>query len=334
MRSRLVLLATFALTLFLAPATEAGDPGLEWSLHERCVLKRSGPPGPAGNKLVVVTTGTIIVSRDRRQIDVVEYQREDCRGGQPTVDNVDRIVLKGLGEVIIDARTTGLFGPGATPEPGDSEIEIYTYGPRITYYGSRRSDRIVITTLRGGRPGLDLNAPRNRRRGDVDLIVNGPPRTLRISAKPGRDLIDARRLTSFDGERHRLFLRGQAGNDVILGSDDPEWRIEDGRGRDFVRAGGGADEVWVGRGHDVVYGDDGADDIRYAVYQHHETTFGDVSDRFFGGRGNDRLEDRNGKRDVLSCGPGHDRVRRESRDRFGPHCEERVGRLPGGPGTE
>ncbi len=334
MKPRLALLAALVLALLLAPASEAEkDPGLEWSLHERCVLERSGPPGPEGNKLVIVTTGTIIIERDRRLIKVVEYQREDCRGGQPTVDNIDRIVLKGLTDVFVDARA-GRFGPGATPEPGGSEIEIRTYGPRITYYGSRRSDRIVITTLRGGRPGLDLNAPRIRGRGDVDLIVNGPPRNLRISAKPGRDLIDARRLTSFDGERHRLFLRGQAGNDVILGSDDAEWRIEDGRGRDFVRAGGGADDVWIGRGHDVVYGDEGADDIRYAVYQHHEATFGDVSDRFFGGRGNDRLEDRNGKRDVLSCGPGHDWVRQESRDRFGPGCEERFGRLPGGPGTD
>ena len=333
MRLRSVLAATIALLLTLATTADAGDPGIEWGRNERCVLERSGPPGPRGNKLVIVTTGTIIIERHGRQIEVVEYQGEDCRGGQPTVDNVDQIILKGLGDVMLYAGK-GRFGPGATPEPGASEIEIRTYGPRLMYFGSRRSDRIVLAALRGGRVGLDLDAPRDGRLGDVDLITAGRPRSLRIAAKPGRDLIDARRLTGFDRTHHRLFLRGQAGNDVILGSDDPEWRIEDGRGRDLVRAGGGADAVWVGRGHDVVYGDDGADDIRYAVYQHHETTFPDVSDRFFGGRGNDRLEDRNGKRDVLSCGPGHDRVRRESRDRFGPHCEERVGHLPGGPGTE
>jgi len=327
-RRLLACAGLLALGLAATPAGTSGDAELNWIIHERCILEHRGAPGPRGDKLVIVGTGPAWIRRDGRRIEILEHWGPPCRGGQPTVDNVDWIILKssGSGEGVTVDASKGRFAPGATPERGTSEIEIRAYGEPITYRGTAHHDHIVLKTLGGRRAGLDLDAPAEGKRADVDMIVVGKrPQLLKIAGGRGPDLIDARGLVGYGGGAHALVLRGTAGDDTILGSRLSERRIEDGPGDDLVRAGGGKDFFWGGRGHDEIYGDGGADDLRYAVYRRYEQTFPDAADRIFGGRGNDRLDDRNGRHDVLRCGPGRDWVRRELFDHPGPDCELRTG---------
>jgi RTX calcium-binding nonapeptide repeat (4 copies) len=316
-----------AVALAAAPASTSGDAELGWILHQRCVLEHAGAPGPRGDKLVVVSAqGRNWIRRDGRRIEVLEWTgAEPCRGGQPTVDNIDWIILKSAGEGIYVDASQGRFGPGATREPGRSEIEIRTYGKAVTYRGTARADRVVAESMRR-HLAVDLDAPARGAGGEVDLLGLGiRVRRLLVSGGRGPDLIDARRLIGFEGLAHRLLLRGAAGDDKIFGSPGSDWQIEDGPGDDLVHAGGGDDLFFGGRGHDRFYGGAGADDIRYAVYRRYEQTFPDAADEMYGGRGNDKLDDRNGRRDLLRCGPGKDRVRRELFDRPGPDCEIRLG---------
>ncbi|MGI8805732.1 MAG: CehA/McbA family metallohydrolase [Thermoleophilaceae bacterium] len=112
-------------------------------------------------------------------------------------------------------------------------------------------------------------------------------------------------------------IRGTNGADEITGtSRGDDIRAKRGAdevralaGRDCVRGGRGADEVRGGRGRDLLRGSRGRDDVR-------------------AGAGNDRIRSRDGKRDLVGCGRGRDRVAADRRDRVRRSCE-RVARPRG-----
>jgi Ca2+-binding RTX toxin-like protein len=86
-------------------------------------------------------------------------------------------------------------------------------------------------------------------------------------------------------------LFGRSGNDRLAGGDGDD-ELEGGRGDDTLRGGRGRDQLNGGFGRDRLFGGPGADTIR-AV---------------------------GGGADVIDCGPGTDRVEKDSRDRT-RHCE-------------
>ena len=89
---------------------------------------------------------------------------------------------------------------------------------------------------------------------------------------------------------------------LIVGTNAGE-RITGTKNAEEIRALGGSDEITDGLGGDLVYGNRGGDNlIGYG---------GDTSlDRFYGGRGNDIVQSRDvpAVKDVVSCGPGTDKV--------------------------
>ena len=105
-------------------------------------------------------------------------------------------------------------------------------------------------------------------------------------------------------------LRGSGGNDQLLG----------GRGPDYACGGGGHDRVQTGAGSDTV--DIGA---ATAAELARATFFGRASgpagSRVETGSGNDRVLARNGRRDLIWCGPGSDRVIADRYDVIGSGCE-------------
>jgi Ca2+-binding RTX toxin-like protein len=86
-------------------------------------------------------------------------------------------------------------------------------------------------------------------------------------------------------------LFGRSGNDMLAGGDGDD-ELEGGRGDDVLRGGHGRDQLNGGFGRDHIYGGPGADTIR-AV---------------------------GGGADVVDCGPGIDRVEKDSSDRT-RNCE-------------
>jgi len=319
----------------LAAAAVAGAAGGgKGPLGEYCRYVEAGPPGPRGNELVIFSpTGEAWIKREGREIRVTGLLRSRCSGGPPTVDNVDRILLRvpyNLGnEIARIVLRGGPFEPGATPEPSGSEIEIVADVPFLEVEGATGADSMVVRTLAGGRVGLDLSRSAARGARDYEILMPRPPFGLRLVGGRGRDRLDTRGLTNMGdpGWRHVIRLFGKHGADRILGGPRDEWRVEDGAGNDFVRLGGGNDEVLIGLGHDTVFGGRGRDDLTYNVYHRFgEINPPDGSDRIFGGPGKDILSDENRHRDLLRCGPGSDEFRAEPHDRPGKDCEQR---LPG-----
>ncbi|HEV2858355.1 MAG TPA: calcium-binding protein [Solirubrobacterales bacterium] len=329
-----VKVALAACGCFLATAALAGAAGGgKGPFGEYCRYVEAGPPGPRGNKLVVFNrSGGIRIRRKGREIRVVNLFMGRCTGGQPTVDNLDRIVLRVTKKppesepVRIDLRG-GPFQPGATPEPSRDQIEILADGFALEVEGEKGADAMVARTLGGGHIGVDLDGAAHNQRRDYEIVVPRSPYALKLIGGRGRDRLDTRGITNMGDHRQRHVIRlyGKHGSDLILGGPRDEWRIEDGAGDDLVRTGGGDDEVLLGRGHDTVFGGRGRDSLYFAVYERFaglDPT--DMSDRVFGGPGADRLSDENRHRDVLRCGSGIDEFETEPRDRPGADCERLV----------
>jgi Ca2+-binding RTX toxin-like protein len=314
-RYRLAVFLAGALLLAL-PATGAPAPTVG-PLGEHCTYRPFGPPGPAGNRLVVVGD-PVFIFRDGSEIQV-RYWGPRCSGPQATVHNLDRIVVRAGGEgVSVDQGEGGRFAPGATPERGGSEIEFSLDSDRVEVVGTGGADVIRIRT-RGGRVALNLNPDLDGARPDSDLaILGGIPGVLRVRGYKGDDRIDARRLTGMGDPYLRRVIRifGDAGDDVIFGGPGGEWRLKDGPGNDLVVAGPGEDSVDFGRGRDRVYGGPGNDDLIYSTFRRFVGTPPDAADRLYGGPGDDQISDSNGQRDRVHCGPGFDRLETDPHDRL------------------
>jgi hypothetical protein len=108
--------------------------------------------------------------------------------------------------------------------------------------------------------------------------------------------------------------RGTPGPDLLDGGD----------GGDLILGLGGADRIRGGRGHDCLVGGPG-DDRLLGDEGADRLTGGSGADRLDGGPGRnaydagvggDRVEARNGRRELVRCGPGEDFVRADPNDRL------------------
>lgn len=325
----LVVCGCFLATVALAEAAGGG----KGPFGEYCRYLEAGPAGPRGNKLVVFgPSGGIKIRREGRKIHVVNLFMGRCTGAEPTVDNVDRIILRVTKRppdsepIRVDLRG-GPFQPGATPEPSQDQIEILADGFALEVEGEKGADAMIARTLGGGQIGVDLDGAAHSRSRDYEIVIPRSPYALKLIGGRGRDRLDTRGITNMGDHLQRRVIRlyGRHGSDLILGGPRDEWRIEDGAGDDFIRTGGGDDEVVLGRGRDTVFGGPGRDSLYYAVYERFaglDPT--DLPDRVFGGAGADYLSDENSHRDLLRCGPGFDEFETEPHDRPGEDCERRV----------
>jgi RTX calcium-binding nonapeptide repeat (4 copies) len=107
------------------------------------------------------------------------------------------------------------------------------------------------------------------------------------------------------GTAMALDITGTAGHDRIIGS----------RGDDTIAGGDGFDVLHAGRGTDSLSGGLGND--RLFASGPHETNVDTVA----GDEGDDRIRVRDGARDVVTCGPGIDRVRADQMDSVAGDCE-------------
>jgi Ca2+-binding RTX toxin-like protein len=322
-RARLGVVAAVC-GLLLATSALAIGAGRRNPFDEHCTYVTAGPPGPKGNRLVIVGD-EVRIHRDGPRIRVF-YRGPRCTGTQATVHNIDRIVGRTESEgIYIDQADYGRFGPGATPERFGSEIEFSLESDKVEVLGTQGPDWIRARTLPGGHVALNLDRSADGTKPDYDVTVTGKvPDALLIRGYEGNDRIDARRLTNM-GDNHQLErvirLFGDAGDDTILGSPGSEWRLKDGPGDDLVIAGAGFDSVDFGRGHDTIYGGPGGDDLIYSTWERFTGQPADAPDRIYGGGGEDQIIDLNRHSDLIRCGSGYDDVERERIDRPAADCE-------------
>ena len=123
---------------------------------------------------------------------------------------------------------------------------------------------------------------------------------------------------------------GLAGNDTITGGPGRDC-LEGGAGRDHLEGEAGRDVLVGGSGGDVllggpsddkVVGGSGADHISEAPRAYSAGALATGSNRISGGPGADVLDVANGRRDVVRCGRGRDRVSADRSDRL-IGCERR-----------
>jgi hypothetical protein len=126
--------------------------------------------------------------------------------------------------------------------------------------------------------------------------VPGTPSACTIRGKPGNDrkLIGTPGPDVICGFGGNDFIDGRGGNDKLLGGAGRD-QLRGGRGRDRLSGGPGGDGLWGGPDGDRLIGGPG-------------------KDRMFGQGGPDSLLARDGRRDMLSGGPGKDTVSRDRRD--------------------
>lgn len=116
-------------------------------------------------------------------------------------------------------------------------------------------------------------------------------------------LLPGRCANRLSGSNSADSLPGTRLGDRLLGLGGPD-ALSGFAGDDCLSGGSGDDRLSGGSGADTLQGGRG-------------------TDRFFGGAGNDTILARDGRREVVSCGPGRDTVRADSGDRL-VGCE-RVG---------
>lgn len=109
-------------------------------------------------------------------------------------------------------------------------------------------------------------------------------------------------------------LQGRGGNDRIYGGLNQDC-LEGGDGDDQLAGGWGDDDLAGGPGPDRLLGGPGAD--RLLGGRGADVLVGGRGvDRFAGGRGDDVVDARDGRAELVDCGPGRDRVRADAVDRL------------------
>jgi Ca2+-binding RTX toxin-like protein len=147
------------------------------------------------------------------------------------------------------------------------------------------------------------HAPAARQVGSAtgDALVGGSGRDA-LAGRGGPDVLM--------GERGNDCLRGGAGTDVLVGQGGTD-RLRGDSGNDILKGGAGRDVLLGARGHDRIVGGPGRDRIRGGAGR----------DRLVGGAGRDVIKAVDGRRDVIRCGPGIDRVIADRADRVLRSCE-------------
>ena len=155
------------------------------------------------------------------------------------------------------------------------------------------------------------------------LAVAADACPTRFLGTDGGDWIDG------TGSGDRLF--GMAGDDILngLGGDDclvgmaGDDRLYAGDGSDLAYGGDGGDLLAGGDGNERLWGNGGNDRLSGGAGAD-VLKGGRGRNRYRGGAGRDVIAARNGARDVVNCGGGHDVARVDKADRV-KRCERVVG---------
>jgi Ca2+-binding RTX toxin-like protein len=183
-------------------------------------------------------------------------------------DGVDRIDFSAA-----DASSSGL-GVWATVSGGAGNDVLTATGPEALY-GDAGND-----TLTDAFTYSYNDFPPRHQRGPYQTDIDGGD---------GNDII-----------RNARFALGDAGNDTMYGTEDPDWLdvLWGGTGNDTIYGLAGGDEILGNSGDDRLYGGSGDDGI----------SGGPGNDTIYGNSGDDSIRGGPG-RDVLSGGPGKNIVK-------------------------
>jgi hemolysin type calcium-binding protein len=258
-RARCRLAAAFVLGASFWLAAPATAPAAVTCHYSSQVLQVDlGAVGDTA-KLNIATDGEISVGNLTTQIT--------CTGtGPPTTTNTNAVNVinhPGASNNVVVIYNAAYFGPGATPEPGDDEIEIFVF-----LNDAPGSALAVMTpadggTTRFGTSGINPNALSDEDTPDADIFPTDVPLIMGYG-RDGDDVLDAQGgagtgnpltvgldLIDLGGANS---LTGGQGDDRIFGNE----------GNDLLRGMGGNDQLDPGEGgDDTLDGGGGTDTANY-----------------------------------------------------------------------
>jgi hypothetical protein len=196
-----------------------------------------------------------------------------CSGREPTVDNIDRIVVLGDGtrRVALDLRS-GPLGPGATPEGAGPEIELFLrarpefdrQAAKLTVVAGRAPNVVTLGRTRRSEQ-VNLN-PRRERLDDVDVRIEDldyDRSFFNAGLRGGDDRIDARGPGPLRPSGLNARFHVGSGDDTVFSSDAAAMTsLISGDGRDRLIGSSRHDEFRPGPGRDVVKAGGGDDFIQ------------------------------------------------------------------------
>jgi Ca2+-binding RTX toxin-like protein len=227
------------------------------------------------DQIVVLTGSSVsILGDDYDEYD--DYYGEEtqiaipCSGGTPTPTNTDHVSVAQsptaeFGAVTVD-QSNGPFAPGATPESdGTSEIEFGFNLPgrlsSVGIKGTEAGESILVGMLPSGAAGVNLNAGAEAASADADIEAAGT-RYVIVNAEPGDDVVTGMGGPGLSGPLTSGFLiaSGGAGNDLLqagplgagLEGDEGSNTLIGSPHKDFLDAEGGKDKAFAGKGSDRI----------------------------------------------------------------------------------
>jgi RTX calcium-binding nonapeptide repeat (4 copies) len=244
------------------------------------------------DQIVVLTGSSVSIFGEDDEYD--DYYGEEthiaipCAGGTPTLTNTDHVSVvqsptAGFGAVTVD-QSNGPFAPGATPESdGTSEIE----------FGFNLPGRLSSVGIKGTEAGESI---------PVGMLPSGAP---------GVNLNAGAEAASADAE---------GGDDVVTGMGGPGLSGPLTSGFLLASGGAGNDLLQAGPLGAGLEGNEGRNTLIGSPHKDFLDAEGG-KDKAFGGKGSDRIDALDRKKDFISCGAGkRDFVVNDFIDRA-LHCE-------------
>ncbi|MCB0869155.1 MAG: hypothetical protein KDB48_10715 [Solirubrobacterales bacterium] len=275
-RSKVALLAAIGLTglAFCLVVETPAFAGVS------CRYVAAGTDGPAGNRLEIKVTRfeevVALLPGNGANIQVVDDQRMKrlgCRGGRPTMLNIDRV------DFSAGRRATGStlfideapkFGPGATPASvGGKGISFFAKGPSLSFgISGTAGDDLVRMGMDGKAAALDFFPdvfPESEAGDNIDARIFAKFVNLLVKSGDGADQVADSQIdlpnTWFDrplGVPASIY--GEGGPDYLLGGTNMDY-LDGGPGADFLTGGSGDDQLFGGGGVDTFIAGPGNDTI-------------------------------------------------------------------------
>ena len=321
-----------------ASATPTDAPG--------CRYVVAAPAGVSGNYLLIERGESVGLRRVGEEVGVFRLhgagRQVECEGRAATVHDIDKVLFRppGAAHQLTIEESAGPFAPGATPEPGGDEIEIYARFPKrrlgpnslnfptVRVVGTDGPEELRIGRVGRDRTGIDLDAATDGAHPDADVIAYSvSPAHYILEGLGGNDRLDSSGTgAEFDGPlpEGSVTLDGGPGDDLILGGPQRDI-VRAGPGDDTIYTRGGDDTIDPGLGVDHAYAGPGDDSISTRG-EREEGGF----DLYSGGPGDDSIEAFDDEREQIVCGTGFDHVGVDELDEWSsPECERAHG--PGAP---
>ena len=279
------LLAYTALVALIWPAASSAEPTISATVSALLKERRSADYWNVEISWTascqnVASGKTPVYSGDLYMVDLDTDERHYVGG---VVDTSGRRSVSGKREWSVSARRREQhLKPELTISCYETSPQVG--GPPITVTGNTV---IIPRAFGGGRGGGGGGGGGDYGRGDpTEPLGSGGCVAALVGTNASETLTGSDEGDVIFGFGGRDRIRGRGGHDCLIG----------GQGDDQLRGEQGFDRLIGGRGRDVLIGGPGVN-------------------AYDAGPGSDYVEARNGKRELVRCGPGRDRARVDRRDR-------------------